>query len=73
MDTAKCYDCELPYDDFVCDFTIQNKLWKVISPKHDEGGLLCPLCMIKRLKNLGLSSVNVIVDTTELHFLEYLY
>jgi hypothetical protein len=29
--------------------------------------------MIKRLKNLGLSSVNVIVDTTELHFLEYLY
>lgn len=68
---AKCFDCELSYEDFICDFVIQNKLWKVISPTHDGGGLLCPNCIIIRLTGLGLTSVNVIVDTTELHLLKY--
>lgn len=61
-----CLDCQLPYSCFVCDFTVQNNLWNLISPTKDEGGLLCPMCMIKRLKELGLPSINVMVDLTNL-------
>lgn len=64
---AVCYDCRTPYAYFVCDFTVQNNLWKVISPTKDEGGLLCPMCMIKRLKGLGLPSINVMVDLSALN------
>lgn len=66
MDVS-CYDCKTPYAYFICDLTIQNNLWKVISPTKDEGGLLCPMCMIKRLKGLGLPSINVMVDLSALN------
>jgi len=60
--TACCFDCKTPYSDFICDLTIQDGLWRIISPTKDEGGLLCPMCMIKRIYELGLPSVNVVVD-----------
>ena len=65
-DMTCCYDCNINYDNFTCDLVIQNNLWKLISPTHDEGGILCPNCICKRLMNLGLTSVKVTVDTSEL-------
>lgn len=62
---ACCYDCKLNYDNFPCDMVIQDHLWKLISPTNDEGGLLCPNCICKRLMNLGLTAVKVTVDMSE--------
>ena len=64
---TSCYDCELPYDDkWPGDFVIQHKLWPLISPTHNGGGILCPNCMCKRLMNLGMSAVWVVVNTSEI-------
>lgn len=60
-----CYDCKLNYDNFPCDMVIQNHLWTLISPTNDEGGLLCPNCICKRLMKLGLTAVKVTVDMSE--------
>lgn len=66
MTAAYCFDCKMDYNNFPCDFVIQNGLWKLISPSKNEGGLLCPNCMCKRLKNLGLTAVVATIDTTDL-------
>lgn len=49
-------------DNWEYDRTIPQKN----TPTHDEGGILCPNCICKRLMNLGLTSVKVTVDTSEL-------
>ncbi len=63
-----CYDCRLPYEDFVCDMIIQDHLWELINPTfHRDAGLLCPNCICRRLRHgLGLTGVICTVDLTDL-------
>ena len=53
---ANCYDCERPYGDKngFPDLVIPDWAWKIISPKANEGGLLCPSCICKRLYDKGI-------------------
>jgi len=53
---ARCFDCGRPYGDKhgFPDLIIQLDVWKRISPTKDEGGLLCPSCICKRLHDKGI-------------------
>jgi hypothetical protein len=52
------YDCARPYGDAgFQDLIIPNAWWRKISPTGDEGGLLCPCCIIRRLHDAGARSV----------------
>lgn len=48
---ARCHDCLRPYGDEhgFPDLVIPDWAWLKISPKGNEGGLLCPSCICKRL------------------------
>lgn len=66
----ECYDCGLPYGEYEkwpLDFVIQDELWEKISPSGDQGGLLCPNCMCRRLRKLGMYAVVAVVDTHDVH------
>jgi hypothetical protein len=54
-----CFDCERPYgnEHGFPDLVIQNDIWARISPTGDEGGLLCPSCICKRLYDAGIKEV----------------
>lgn len=54
---SACQDCERPYGDEngFPDLIIPYSAWKRISPSGDEGGLLCPSCICKRLYDKGIS------------------
>ena len=51
-----CHDCERPYgnEHGFPDLIIPFWAWKEISPSHDDGGLLCPSCICKRLADKGI-------------------
>lgn len=50
-----CYDCGLSYtDDGFQDLIISNESWRRISPTGDDGGLLCPTCLIRALVKEGI-------------------
>lgn len=51
-----CHDCARPYGDEhgFPDLIIPFWAWKQISPTGDEGGLLCPSCICKRLHEKGI-------------------
>lgn len=66
MSKCGCYDCGLDYEQFGYDFVIQNELWREISPTHNDGGILCSNCMCKRMMNLGMSAIWVVVYTGEI-------
>lgn len=53
---TRCYDCLRPYgnEHGFPDLVIPDWAWKKISPKRNEGGLLCPSCICKRLKQQGI-------------------
>jgi hypothetical protein len=53
---AKCADCERPYGDEhgFPDLVIPYWAWKQITPTKDDGGLLCPSCICKRLHDAGI-------------------
>lgn len=53
---AVCLDCLRPYGDEhgFPDLAITDWAWKKISPTKDEGGLLCPSCICKRLYDAGI-------------------
>lgn len=53
---AACHDCRLLYGDEhgFPDLIIPYAAWKEISPTGDEGGLLCPSCICKRLHDKGI-------------------
>ena len=53
---AKCHDCHRPYGDEhgFPDLIIPFEAWKAISPTSDDGGLLCPSCICKRLSDRGI-------------------
>ncbi len=54
-----CYDCKRSYGDEYGfpDLVVPHDVWKVISPTKDEGGLLCPSCICKRLWEHGYEDV----------------
>lgn len=51
-----CVDCNRPYGDEYGfpDLIIPYRAWKEISPTGDDGGLLCPSCICKRLHDKGI-------------------
>lgn len=52
---AKCADCGLSYlDGGFQDLVIPNEAWRKISPTRDEGGLLCPTCLLRALDVAGI-------------------
>ena len=59
MPNCICYDCERPYGDEYGfpDLLVQKSIWKKISPTGDEGGLLCPSCLIRLIMNIGLKDI----------------
>lgn len=59
MNPANCDECGRPYGDEhgFPDLVIPNQIWRRISPSGDEGGLLCPSCICKRLHAAGISNV----------------
>ena len=71
MSTLYCGgQCGTKYKDFAADMLIQDDLWKLICPKpydgQGSGGVLCPNCICKKLLQLGMTRVEVIVDAAEL-------
>ena len=52
-----CYDCKRPYgaEHGFPDLIIPNWAWRQISPTGDNGGLLCPSCILARLEKAGLA------------------
>ena len=53
-----CDECGLPYsDDGFPDFIITKEAWHRISPTGDDGGLLCPNCICRRLARAGMNNV----------------
>lgn len=56
---ARCYDCGLPYGDpgFV-DLVIPDRVWnEQVSPTGNEGGLLCPTCLVRAAAKHGIEGV----------------
>lgn len=51
-----CHDCCRPYGDEhgFPDLIISYEAWRRISPSGDDGGLLCPSCICKRLADAGI-------------------
>lgn len=51
-----CFHCSRPYGDKhgFPDLLVPNEVWEKISPKKNEGGLLCPSCICKRVYDLGI-------------------
>ena len=54
---VKCFDCGLPYDDFVLDTVLSDRFWAGISPTKDGkragNEVLCVTCIQGRLKEIG--------------------
>ena len=52
---AECADCKLPYGDpGFADLVVDDYVWKQISPTKDEGGLLCPTCIVRAAARIGI-------------------
>jgi hypothetical protein len=55
-DSATCEDCRRLYGDEYGfpDLIIPYDAWEQITSSGDEGGLLCPSCICKRLHDKGI-------------------
>ena len=55
--SAVCFDCRRPYGDEhgFPDMVISDSAWRAISPSGNDGGLLCPSCICKRLHGAGIT------------------
>jgi hypothetical protein len=55
-EAMSCLDCNRPYGEEhgFPDLIIPYWAWKQISPTKDDGGLLCPSCICKRLHDAGI-------------------
>lgn len=53
---AHCYDCGLPYSDpGFRDLVVAHDVWNNhLSPTKNEGGLLCPTCMVRAAVMAGV-------------------
>ncbi len=61
LTAANCHGCGLPYDDpGFADLVVSNDVWSQISPTGDEGGLLCPTCMVRAAAKAGLTRTRAI-------------
>ena len=56
MSDIKCHDCDRPYGDEhgFPDLVVPKDVWKKISPTKNEGGMLCPSCICKRLYDASI-------------------
>ncbi len=54
-----CVDCGRHYGNEYGfpDLVLPNEVWAAISPRGDEGGMLCPSCICKRLADRGFEDV----------------
>lgn len=53
-----CFDCREPYGSpRFPDLVIPDSVWRLISPSKDDGGLLCPTCILGRLTAAGITTV----------------
>jgi hypothetical protein len=54
-----CYDCGRAYgnENGFPDLIIPLYIWRQISPTKNEGGLLCPSCICRRLARGGFQNV----------------
>lgn len=61
---AKCDDCGRPYGDEhgFPDLIIEKDAWQAISPTGDDGGLLCPSCICKRLHDAGIKTTGAFMS-----------
>jgi len=63
---AKCYDCGLNYTDpGWIEAIIPDKIWNEISPTGDQGGILCIICISRRLVKKGYRRIPVWLCGTE--------
>jgi len=61
-----CYDCGLIYGEpGWIEAIIPDKVWNEISPKKNEGGILCISCISRRLVEKGYKNVPVWLCGTE--------
>lgn len=53
---ARCAGCGRPYgaEHGFPDLSVPNHVWRQISPTGNDGGLLCPSCICKRLHDKGI-------------------
>ena len=63
---SECYDCGIKYSDpGWIEAIIPDKVWNIISPTNNQGGLLCITCISKRLSERGLKDIPVWLCGTE--------
>lgn len=55
--SCKCQRCG---NQFKVDINIPDEIWIKISPKGNEGGLLCAKCIFESLENLGYGAFELI-------------
>jgi hypothetical protein len=59
-----CHDCGAPYDDPAwLDTCIPADDWEAISPPGGRDGVLCVLCMARRLVAVGRSDVPLLIGS----------
>lgn len=57
---ASCARCNCPYGSHgFHDLIVPRDIWHQISPTGNDGGLLCPTCILAALDDLGLKNVPV--------------
>lgn len=55
-----CYDCGLEYGGIGwIEAVIPDNIWNKISPTGDQGGILCIICIAKRLEEKGLKDIPI--------------
>lgn len=73
---ACCYECGRDYgaDTGFPDLIIEKEAWRAISQTGDDGGLLCPSCICRRLQEAGITTTGAFmsgpiesVDRTTMH------
>ena len=63
---GRCYECGLDYQDpGWIEAIIPDKIWNEISPTGNQAGLLCIICISRRLVEKGYKKVPVWLTGTE--------
>lgn len=57
-----CQKCKNQYN---VDLLVPDEIWLKISPKHSEGGLLCPNCICESIDNQKLGNVTASIRGTK--------
>ena len=53
-----CFDCGRRYgnEHGFPDLLVPDDVWRVIGPHGDDGGLLCPCCIVRRCVRAGITT-----------------